>query len=158
MRRIRFIALMLLLALLTGCMARPALSPATTQPTLTATVTPTQTAAPAPTLMQETPSPTPQALHSGGTAVVQAEEFISLRLTDSTQAQRICKLPTGSLVRILQLHTVFARVETPDGQRGYVLRDYLRPCEEEISVPEMQPGPLYSNLPRLCDAACARQL
>lgn len=141
MRWIRFIALMLLLALLTGCMARPALSPATTQPVLTATVTPTQTTTPAPTLMQEMPSPTSQALHSGGTAVVQAEEFISLRLTDSTQAQRICKLPTGSLVRILQLHTVFARVETPDGQRGYVLRDYLRPCEEEISVPEMQPGP-----------------
>ncbi len=78
------------------------------------------------------PAPTPEfevtALREGGyAAVARAEEYISLRITDSTRGARIAKLPVGAVVHVLELHERFARVDTADGLRGYVLHEYLAP-------------------------------
>ena len=93
----RLLTLLLLLTLLTGCMARPAPS----APTATALPpTPIPTAAP-PTATPAPEQPEETGLREGGVCAVQAEEFISLRISDSTRAARIAKLPAGSLVRVL---------------------------------------------------------
>ena len=130
------LTLLLLLTLLTGCMARPAPS----APTATALPpTPIPTAAP-PTATPAPEQPEETGLREGGVCAVQAEEFISLRISDSTRAARIAKLPAGSLVRVLQLHSRFARVETADGLRGYVLREYLVPADGDVEAPALLPG------------------
>ena len=134
----RLLILLLLLTVLTGCMARPA-QPEATPPLPEPTP---QTPAPAAAQPQPTPDPSSEQaeLREGGVCAVRAEEFISLRISDSTRAARIAKLPTGSLVRVLQLHSRFARVETADGLRGYVLREYLVPADGEIDALTLSPG------------------
>lgn len=120
----RPLALLLLLTLLTGCMARPE-APAET-PSPTPEPTPLPTSVPAPDPVESVPV-------NGDIFAVQAEEFISLRISDSTRAACIARLPVGTRVRVLQQHSRFARVETADGLRGYALREYLVPAEGDVA-------------------------
>ncbi|MGN1248748.1 MAG: M14 family zinc carboxypeptidase [Candidatus Spyradocola sp.] len=125
----RPLALLLLLTLLTGCMARPEAPAATLSPT----PEPTPTSVP-------TPEPAESVPIEGDVYAVEAGEFISLRISDSTRAARIARLPVGTRVRVLQQHSRFARVETADGLRGYALREYLVPVAGDVARRAVEAG------------------
>lgn len=129
------LALFLLPVLLTGCMARPAQP--VSAPTLPPQAQASPPASPESVSMQDAGE---SGIHENEVCSVQAEEYISLRISDSTRATCIEQLPAGSRVRVLQLHDRFARVETADGLRGYVLHEYLAPAQGTVAAAQASPG------------------
>ncbi|MDD4796906.1 MAG: M14 family zinc carboxypeptidase, partial [Eubacteriales bacterium] len=93
---------------------------------------PTQTAAPAGTPMLQ--------LAEGAVCRVEVEEFLSLRISDSGEAVRIQKLPRDARVRVLAIHGAFARVQSAQGDRGYVMSQYLLPVDEALPEAVFAPG------------------
>jgi len=68
----------------------------------------------------------PVQMRAGDIYTVYADEYLSLRVSADSSSERIKKLPSGSLLRILEADTVYARAEAIEyGLRGYVLTDYL---------------------------------
>ena len=132
--------LILACLLLTSCAAAP-FDPAKTP---SATITPDPAATSAQTSPQPdvTATPTAQALTltEGMPCRVRAEAYLSLRISDSTKAVCVAQLQRDELLMVLAIHPEFARVETQQGQRGYVLISYLEPTGEPFAADDVTEG------------------
>ncbi|MDD3243575.1 MAG: M14 family zinc carboxypeptidase [Eubacteriales bacterium] len=136
-------AVLLAAAVLAGCARTPL--EVLGSPAATAAASPVPTATVSPLKATPTPPPAPDAavLGEGDFCRVAAQEYLSLRVSDSSEALRLAKLAPGTAVHILALHGEFARVETPEGLRGYVMTAYLAAGGEAFSAAQGAAG-LYT--------------
>lgn len=90
--------------------------------------------------VQETPAPAQNAIYK-----VKAQEYISLRKSPSTSAERVAKISAGDEVTLLAFDGKYAQVKTADGQSGYVLSGYLAPKEKDRTLSSLTTAELSEN-------------
>ncbi len=89
-------------------------------------------------------APTPVPPRQPGRYRVEAEEFLSLRASPDTKADRLAVLDPGAEVEVLLFEGSFARAkDLASGLEGYVLASYLIPVEES-SAPALPPAGVYT--------------
>jgi g-D-glutamyl-meso-diaminopimelate peptidase len=117
-------------------------APSKASETITPIITPDKTLEPGQTgpWPGATDTAQPLALTEGVTCRVKAEAYLSLRVSDSTKAVCITQLPRDELLMVLDVHEAFARVETQQGQRGYVLKSYLEVTGEPFDATDITEG------------------